>query len=178
MPSRQGWGWSSAVKQLPLFNLDQVPRQPGQKSPGSAGYIPEDIIVAAVELMGAIDLDPYCLDKSIPAVPAKVHFGKEDKGLNKTWGHKRRIFLCPPSTRATAAWINKLCDEFEAGDITQAVVYIKAAVDSDWWRRLIAYPVCFVERRLTVQKRGSKPPAAVVYLGPNLDGFADAFGVV
>jgi len=165
------------VKQLPLFNLDQVPNQKGKRSDPSSA-IPEDIIVAAVELMGAIDLDPYCTNKSVPAIPAKVHFTKEDKALRKEWGPKRRVFLCPPSTRAIGAWIDKLCDEYEAGEISQAVTYIKAAVDSDWLRRLIAYPVCFVERHLRVQRRTTTPPSAVVYLGPNLEGFADAFSLV
>ena len=164
------------MKQLTLFNLEQVPKRKGRMSASLA--IPEDIIVAAIELMGAIDLDPYCLDKTLPAVPAKLYFGTEENGLKKPWGPKRRIFLSPPTTRATSAWINKLCNEYEQGGITQAVVYVKAAVDSDWWKRLIAYPVCFVERRLNAKKHGTAHANAVVYLGPNLDGFADAFGLV
>jgi hypothetical protein len=166
------------VKQLPLFNIEPLANLKGHRPSEPSTYIPEDVIVAAIELMGAVDLDPYCPDTSVPAIPAKIHFTIDDSGLQKSWGPKRRIFLHPPASRATGAWINKLCDEYEAGNITQAVAYVKAAVDSDWWHRLIVYPVCFVDRRLTVQKRGTAPAIAVVYLGTNLDGFADAFSQI
>src|SRR6266704_2248865 len=105
------------MQQLALFELEA----PQQAQPLKGDwYIPENIIVAAIELMGAIDLDPYSNSKSVPNVPAKLHFTAEDNGLSRPWGPKRRVFLNPPSSpRTTGLWIAKLCGEYEAGSISE-----------------------------------------------------------
>src|SRR5215213_8067719 len=145
-------------------------------------YIPENIIVAAIELMGAIDLDPHSNSKTVPNVPAKLHFTAEDNGLSRPWGPKRRVFLNPPTApRATGTWVNKLCSEYESGNISEAITLLNAVMDSDWWQRLTPYPACFVHQRLKFggkQGRNATYPSAVIYLGPNLDSFAEAFGEV
>jgi hypothetical protein len=139
--------------------------------------IPAEIIVAAIELMGAIDLDPYSSSKTVPDVPAKLCYTAEDKGLTRPWGPKRRIFLHPPS-RSTAKWVDKLCSEYEAGNFSEAVAFLKAAVDREWWQRLTPYPICFVHGRLYPggKRRSASLPLVVIYLGHNLEGFTEAFG--
>src|SRR5689334_5576614 len=173
------------MSQLTLFETDQNPAEEAAQIPklvpeleSSDWYIPPEIIVAAIEVMGAIDLDPYSDGKTgIPNVPAKVHYTLEDDGLSQPWGPKRRVFLNPPSGRGTGKWVNKLCDEYEEGNITEGITLLRAVVDSDWWQRLTAYPVCFVHRRLRFggNARAARFPSAVVYLGPNMPGFTEAF---
>jgi hypothetical protein len=73
--------------------------------------------------------------------------------------------------------MNKLCDEYEAGNVGQGIAYLRAALDSEWWNRLIGYPICIVHRQLRVAagSHSTTSPWAVVYLGKNLRGFAEAF---
>jgi hypothetical protein len=141
------------------------------------------VIVAAVELMGGIDLDPYCIDETTTLIPAKHHYSTDEDALAHPWGagtKRLRVFLSPPTGRATAAWVNKLCDEYEAGSVAQAILYLRAALDTDWWQRLMTYPICIVRRQLrdAAGKHSTTSPWAVVYLGPNLKGFAEAFSEV
>ncbi|GEM_PF-3275265 len=173
------------MKQLTLFDLEPLSMEDSNrksarssnKQNGARWFVPPDIVVATVELMGAIDLDPNSNSKSLPNVPAKQYFTAEDNGLQRPWGPKRRIFLNPPPSRTTEAWINKVCNEYEAGNISEAVVLVRAEVDSEWWQRLTAYPVCFIHRKLRFGGRGQRVAyaLAVAYLGPNLAGFAEAF---
>jgi hypothetical protein len=124
--------------------------------------------------MGAIDLDPC---SSSPNVPASQRISIEDNGLAYAWGPRRRVFLNPPYSRSVGHWINKLCSEYEAGSITEAIALVRAAVDTDWWLRLMSYPVCFVHGRLRLsgEMGNTTSPSAVVYLGAHLARFADAF---
>jgi hypothetical protein len=173
------------MSQLALFEADKKPSKEAVQLPklvpeleGAEWYIPAEIIVAAIEVMGAIDLDPCSDSKTgLPNVPAKVHYTPKDDGLSLPWGPKRRVFLSPPSARSTGKWVNKLCDEYEAGNISEGIALVRAVVDSDWWQRLTAYPVCFVHRRLRFAggAQTARFPSAVVYLGPNMTGFTDAF---
>ncbi len=178
------------MEQLQLIDFGRSPEPDSTQSPQTepqpvrartAPSIPPEVIVAAVELMGAIDLDPYCLNESTTLVPAKLHYGIDANALATPWGpQRRRIFLAPPAGRATGAWINKLCDEYEAGNISQGVAYLRAALDSEWWKRLIPYPVCIVDRRLRLLAgtTSTRVPWAAVYLGKNIRGFAEAFGEI
>src|SRR5258708_13045945 len=129
-------------EKLPLFQPKYYENQPSKR--GKEGPpIPAEIIVAAIELMGAIDLDPYCLDESTTLVPAKVHYGGDANALENSWGPKRkRIFMVPPTGRATANWMNKLCDEYEAGNVGQGIAYLRAAINSPCVHRLFASPCC------------------------------------
>src|SRR5262249_20652382 len=151
-------GVSVSMEQLPLFENGRPveadsaqPRQPKpvRARPRLAPIIPPEVVIAAVELMGGIDLDPYCLDQSTTLIPAQHHFGREAKALKIPWGPKlRRVFLVPPPGRATASWIKKLCEEYEEKNITQGIAYLKAALDRDWWKRLTVYPICIVHHQI------------------------------
>ncbi len=160
--------------QLTLFDLDLFKNRKKRPSANAELTIPAEIIVAAVELMGAIDLDPIGSSKTIPDVPAKLIFTEEDKGLSRDWGPKRRVFLHPPTTRSAPKWVNKMCDEYESGGISEAIAFLKAAVSSPWWERLAPYPACFIQSRVE-QKHRTNLAHAVVYLGHNLNGFGEAF---
>ncbi len=162
--------------------MEQLELFPGSYSPDDREahrFIPPEVIVAAIELMGAIDLDPCSNSKTTPDVPAKLHFTAEDDGLAQSWGpKKRRIFLTPP-TRTTGRWIAKLCSEYETGNVSEAIIFVRAVVDSEWWQSLAEYPVCFLNRRIRLASHNrNTTPLAVVYIGRNFDGFVDAFSEI
>jgi len=156
-------------------------------------YTPRHIVDRVIELFGHIDLDPCSNGHGDAAnVPARVHYTAADDGLAKSWrvepwideyGDESlavRVYMNPPYGDEIMAWVERLVRAHESGEITEAVALLPARVDTGWWRKLRAYPVCFVAGRLKFSgAENSAPfPSAIVYLGSDLDGFADAFGDV
>jgi hypothetical protein len=138
-------------------------------------YTPREIIDAVINCLGAIDLDPCSNSKTEPHVPAAQHFTPEDDGLAQEW--HGRVYMNPPYGREIPDWVNKLCDEHEAGRAEEAIALVPARPDTQWWRRLRDYPVCFVVGRLKFgELEDSAPfPSAVFYLGNHIDHFFYAF---
>jgi hypothetical protein len=138
-------------------------------------YTPETIIVSTLACLGEIDLDPCSDVGDPPNIPAHMHYTVADDGLAHPWSG--RIYLNPPYGREIGDWVEKLCFEHEAGRLTEAIALLPSRTDTQWWRRLRAYPVCFVQGRLTFV--GSDDPApfpsAVFYLGSDVGKFCRAF---
>jgi phage N-6-adenine-methyltransferase len=170
-----------AMEQLSLFETNTLSAD--GESAGASNllgaaraewFTPAIIVERAITVMGAIDLDPC---SGAPNMPAAHRFGVEDNGLAQPWGPRRRVFLNPPNSRAVGPWINKLCNEYESGSITEGIALVRAAVDTDWWLRLMSYPVCFIHGRLRLsgETGSATSPSAAIYLGPHLRRFADTF---
>jgi hypothetical protein len=139
-------------------------------------YTPKSIIVPTLACLGEIDLDPCSEGSDPPNVPALIHYTADDDGLAHPWhGH---IYMNPPYGRGIGDWVEKLCSEHEAGRVTAAIALLPSRTDTQWWRRLRAYPVCFVQGRLTfVGSQDPAPfPSAVFYLGRDVARFCRAFG--
>ena len=137
---------------------------------------PENIILPAVACLGEIDLDPCSEDGDPPNVPAQAHYTSDDNGLAHPW--HGRIYMNPPYGREIGDWVEKLCSEHEAGRVTEAIALLPSRTDTQWWKRLREYPVCFVQGRLTfVGSQDPAPfPSAVFYLGRDVARFCHAFG--
>lgn len=138
-------------------------------------YTPQVIIEAAVDCMGAIDLDPCSNSKESPNVPAAAHYTREDNGLAQPW--HRRVYMNPPYGREIDEWIAKLVSEYEAGNVTEAIALVPSRTDTQWWQRLRNYHVCLVTGRLKfIGNNDPAPfPSAVFYLGQNIGRFVYAF---
>lgn len=133
------------------------------------------VIERAVEVMGVIDQDVYCL---YPETRARTHLFPEDNALIEKWSG--RVWLNAPPGRAVAKWAEKLAREFEYGEVTEAVALFPARTNADWWAYLKRYPFCAIRGRLTIIKGEgregtSASPGAVVYLGSQLARFATIF---
>jgi hypothetical protein len=139
-------------------------------------YTPESIIASTVACLGEIDLDPCSDGGDPPNVPAHAHYTAADDGLVHSW--QGRIYMNPPYGREIGDWVEKLCAEHEGGRVTEAVALLPSRTDTQWWKRLREYPVCFVQGRLTfVGSQDPAPfPSAVFYLGPDVARFCRAFG--
>lgn len=137
---------------------------------------PEDIISPTLVCLGEIDLDPCSEGGDPPNVPAHAHYTATDDGLARLW--HGRIYMNPPYGREIGDWVEKLCSEYEAGRVIEAIALLPSRTDTRWWKRLREYPVCFVQGRLTFV--GSEDPApfpsAVFYLGQDVARFCHAFG--
>jgi hypothetical protein len=137
---------------------------------------PPHIFELALDVMGEIDLDPSWHPDS--PVQASTTYIEADDGLARPW--HGRTWLNPPYGREIGAWIDKLVDEHEAGQVSEALALIPARVDAAWFRLLDPYPRCFVYGRLTFSNsENSAPfPAAIPYLGPNVERFIEVFSSV
>jgi hypothetical protein len=138
-------------------------------------YTPQVIIDATLACLGEIDLDPCSNSLTDPVVPAKRHFTADDDGLRWQW--HGRIYMNPPYGRQIDSWIAKLCEEHEAGRVTEAIALVPARTDTQWWLRLRDYPVCFIQGRLTFGGNTDPAPfpSAVFYLGEEIGNFYRAF---
>ncbi len=138
-------------------------------------YTPQVIIEAAIACMGGIDLDPCSNSEESPNVPAVTHYTKVSDGLAQAW--RGCVYMNPPYGREIDDWIGKLVEEYEHGNVTEAIALVPARTDTQWWQRLRNYHVCFITGRLTfVGNNDPAPfPSAVFYLGSNTDCFVNAF---
>jgi hypothetical protein len=137
---------------------------------------PANIIAPTLACLGEIDLDPCSEGGEPPNVPAHAHYTAADDGLAHSW--HGRIYMNPPYGREISDWVEKLCSEYEVGQVTEAIALVPSRTDTRWWRRLREYPVCFVQGRLTfVGSQDPAPfPSAVFYLGRDIARFCRAFG--
>ena len=139
-------------------------------------YTPRHIFEAVLACLGEIDLDPCSNSYDSPNIPARVYFTRND-GLAHPW--QGRIFLHPPGD-AVQDWIEKLCLEFESGNVTKAVVLVAFSIDAQWFRRLRQYPRCFISERLMLSgaDMGAPLSSVVFYLSRGQEGsqrFVEAF---
>jgi len=79
-------------------------------------------------------------------------------------------------------WSQRLVSEYEAGNVTDAILLVKAALGYVWFEELFdKLPVCFLKERLSfVLEDGnddgqSKQGTAIFYLGKNFDLFKTVF---
>lgn len=152
-----------------------------QRSPGmftSASpewYTPTEVIDRVVALFGTIDLDPCSNTEGEPRIPAAKHYREADNGLDQPW--RGKVYMNPPYGREIGAWVDKLADEYEYGNITEAIALVPARTDTAWWAHLPASMVCFVTGRLSFSdhENAAPFPSAVCYLGRDQPRFAEEF---
>lgn len=138
-------------------------------------YTPKAIVDASIALMGSIDLDPCSNSKEKPNVPALDHYTADDDGLSQSWFG--RIYMNPPYGRAIGDWVTKLKNEYEQGNVTEAIALVPARTDTQWWQAMRNYSVCFVTGRLTfIGNEDPAPfPSAIFYLGEDMEKFYSVF---
>ncbi len=139
-------------------------------------FTPSVYVEAARTVMGGIDLDPAAHPFAQTWIKATKIYTIEDDGLNHFW--RGRVWLNPPYSKGknnlsnASVWSTRLCSFFSYGDVTQAVLLVKAALGYKWFESLFPkFPVCLTRERIrfiTVDKQ--MPPAkqanAFFYMGP------------
>lgn len=151
-----------------------------QDSGDTEKYTPLEIVEAAREVMGDIDLDPASSKIANHGVRASSIFTIHDDGLSQRWFG--RIWMNHPFQKGrNHLWINKLIAEYESGSVTEACCITFASTSEGWFQPLLERPQCFFRKRVnylwpdgTVQK-GVTKGSVVTYLGDNADRFRMVF---
>jgi len=167
-----------AGQELTTTGVLRVAKQPAMAAHYSSDspewYTPGNILERVVRLFGRIDLDP-CSNVGKPNVPAAKHYTWADDGLQQPWAG--RVYMNPPYGREIDDWVQKLAEEYEAGNVIEAVALVPARTDTAWFRRLRQYVRCFIFGRLSFSDSGTAPfPSVAVYLGDHVEGFVATFG--
>lgn len=154
-------------------------------------YTPAEYIEAARRVMvGGIDLDPASNLEAQNWIKAKLFYTVKDNALTKPW--LGRVWLNPPYCRVHETgghsnqdiWSTKLEAEYLAGNTTEAVLLVKAALGYKWFNYLFQrYPCVLTYDRITFVQPGgdtskgkAKVGSAFFYFGPNRDRFKMIFG--
>lgn len=152
-----------------------------QDSGNTEYYTPVEIVDAAREVMGGIDLDPASSHTANIRVRATKIFTIHDDGLNQEWNG--RVWMNHPFGRVSnPAWICKLLTEFRAEDREVQFCNITFAATSEvWFKPLHSFYQCYLSPRTNYYlpdgslKRGVSKGSVVTYGGPNPCKFADVF---
>lgn len=162
---------------LPWMPLDVIPASdPRLRVFGSAKTdehnTPEFITDAARAIMGGIDLDPMSNAIANRTIGAHQIYVKSDNGLSKPW--LGRIWLNPPFSLADRA-VKKLVTSYESGDIFEAIILLKSAVETKRYQLLYPYPFIEFNKRVNYispeNKYGAPFATVLFYLGPNFPRF-------
>ena len=128
--------------------------------------------------MGGIDLDPASSPEANEVVRASRFYTREDYGLIQDWT-ANSIFVNPPFGDAVGEFVEKLLATYESGAVSQAILLVAARTDTQWFKLLYDYPLCFVEGRGVYwnpgRPSGESFASVFAYLGPNLGSFVLEF---
>lgn len=133
---------------------------------------PKFLIDAARAIMGGIDLDPMSNAIANKTVRAHRIYTKFDNGLSKSW--LGRIWLNPPFSLADLA-VPKLIASYESGDVFEAILLLKSAVETKRYQLLYPYPFVELNKRVNYDsphnKDGAPFATVLFYLGSNFPRF-------
>ena len=139
----------SEIRKLYVFDSVsaalKAPAHVSLHSGESEWYTPPDIIAAAGDCMGSIELDPASSEKAQETVLAERFFAAEDDGLSQPWAG--RVFLNPPyEAKLVGPFVEKLLSE----PVEQAIIVVNNATETKWGQALLerADAICFPSGRI------------------------------
>lgn len=143
-------------------------------------YTPEQIIDAAHQTMGSIDLDPASCAIANETVRAVRYFTNAADGLGQSW--HGNVWLNHPFGRTTnKPWIEWLTYQYALGNVKQACCITFACTSEQWFQPLFRFPQCYLSPRTNYLGPDGKPVkgvtkgSVVTYLGRNVEQFCMAF---
>ena len=147
-------------------------------------YTPEFYIEKVRRVLGTIDLDPASNSFAQDIVKAKKYFHADDCGLKHSW--RGSVFLNPPYRMPDVQdFVFKLCNHYEAKDVTCAILLTNNSTDPKWWQRAarVASAVCFTAGRISFYNKSGKSNSPThgqtfMYFGKAVKRFVKEFEAV
>lgn len=152
-------------------------------------YTPDYYIKLARSVMGGIDLDVASCEFANKVVRATKYYTKRDNGLMHSW--HGRIWCNPPYGKTTNQhgsylehFSQRLIDQYERGNVEQAVLLIPNSTGTSWFPALCKYPLCFPPYRLRFYtERGMADNTAAfssvfIYFGNRVEQFTEIFSSI
>lgn len=145
-------------------------------------YTPPQFIAVARGVMGGIDLDPASSDAAQEIVRAREYYTKDNNGLSKKWFG--RVWMNPPySRKLIGKFAAKLCEEINSGNISQSIVLVNNATETQWFANLVSVSdaIVFTRGRVIFLNQNMEPAGAplqgqaIIYHGNNSDTFIGEF---
>jgi phage N-6-adenine-methyltransferase len=147
-------------------------------------FTPPDVVQAARDVLGTIDLDPASCELANTVVQAAKIYTANDNGLEQPW--QGRVFLNPPYRQPE---IKQFCEKFarhaEAREI-QGIVLVNNATDTQWFATIaaVAHAFCFPSFRFRYWHPENQDAdtalqgQVIVYTGPKRDAFCRRFAEI
>lgn len=151
---------------MPLMSSSETPEW----------YTPLSIIERVQSFFGEIDLDPCSNSHEAPNVPARTLYTKDDDGLAQPWHGS--TYMNPPYGGEISKWVKKLLDEYESGNVKEAIALVPGRIDTAWFQPLYEHLICAIKGRVQFigASTNSAPfPSVAVYLGPRKEDFIQTF---
>lgn len=171
-------------EEKPKAIIHEVLKRPhvANNSGNNEWYTPAELIEAARNTMGEINLDPASNPIANKVVKADKYYTAEDNGLDKIWSGN--VWLNPPyASDLIEKFIDKLVSE--RNNYTQAIVLVNNATETVWFNKIIdiSAAVCFPKSRVKFYMPNGKTGAplqgqAVLYIGENSNSFVNAFSKI
>ena len=153
--------------------------KPTTSSSSFEWYTPSQYIEAARKVLGNFDLDPASCEFASKTVKADTFYTKEQDGLEQPW--RGKVWMNPPYGDIGPKFVTKLLAEYEAGNVTEAIVLLSAnSTETKWFHPLFGHILCFTDHRVkfyTPYTTGEDPSngSVFVYLGKNVALFTEQF---
>jgi len=112
-------------------------------------------------------LDPCCVHETAKCTR---HFTPAENGLVQSWAEET-VFMNPPYGREVGVWMKKAYEEAR-DNMALVVCFVRASVDTEWWRRYAsrATEIRFPKGRVTFAgaETAAPFPVAIVIFRPRL----------
>ena len=144
-------------------------------------YTPQEYIESARLVLGDIDIDPASSEIANEKIKAKKYYTIDDDGLSKKWIGK--IWMNPPYAQPIIEdFCNKLLEEIECENCSEAIVLVNNATDTKWFQKIAikSSVICFHLGRIKFwsQNRETSAPLqgqTILYFGKNKSVFKKEF---
>jgi len=180
--------WIADLPYCPYCNISPDVRAHESSKPHVANnsgnnewYTPREYVESARRVLGRIDLDPATSEIANTIVQAGEFYTVDDDGLTQEWTGK--VWMNPPySSDLVGRFSKKLCNHYQAGDVTEAIVLVNNATETAWFQRMarMATCVCFPKSRVRFWRPDGETGAplqgqAILYFGTKKSDFSDEF---
>lgn len=144
-------------------------------------YSPADVVEAARDVLGSIDLDPASCAAANAVVRATQFYSVEDNGLAQPW--HGGVWMNPPYRQPDIAhFCEKFARAVTTGEVRAAIALVNNCTDTEWFATLAASAsaFCFPSSRCRYWQPDRTTSTAlqgqaVIYSGPDAAGFCRRF---